>query len=244
MRQKDHITKIYSQYWIKAAQKYAETNYINCFIPLLLGMLNREEFQSRSALEVAIGTGFPVAYEIRRAGFFVTGVDLSFDLIKVCRVNGVVGDAEDLPIRSDTFAITYCLQSTWYFPSLTKALHEMHRITAPGGYIVFDLMNRHSPRIIWHCLRNKLLKRIVFLLFNIKRVILRQDLLDIFYHDPEIPASPRSVRAVLDARCCSCQTLLPKDIDKVQNGMFKKRNRFLVGLSPRQIFVCRKVLRT
>ena len=74
-------------------------------------------------LEVAIGTGYPIADHLQKAGHEVHGIDISPDLVRRCRelnpaIQAKVGDAEHLEYPDATFDATYCFHSSWYFPNL------------------------------------------------------------------------------------------------------------------------------
>jgi hypothetical protein len=44
--------------------------------------------------------------------------------------------------RDDTFDITYCFHSSWYFPDVNAVIDEMLRVTRTGGLVMFDIQNQ------------------------------------------------------------------------------------------------------
>ena len=103
-------------------------------------------------LEVAIGTSYPIADFLQKAGYVVHGIDISPNLIDECRklnpnITCKVADAEDLEYEDNYFDATYCFHSTWYFPHLNSAIDEMIRVTRPEGMVIFDIQNRNNRKI-------------------------------------------------------------------------------------------------
>jgi ubiquinone/menaquinone biosynthesis C-methylase UbiE len=103
-------------------------------------------------LEVAIGTGVPFADYFQKKGYVVFGVDLSSELIEVCRTSNpnircTVGNAEALPCANDSFDCVYCFNATFLFLDLEKAIDEMLRVVRLGGLVIFDVMNKHNKKI-------------------------------------------------------------------------------------------------
>jgi len=149
MDRKQYMKQVYPKYWMTAREKiYGFSPYDKNICRYLLERIPAEE----EVLEVAIGTGYPIAEYLRGARYSVCGLDISADLVEQCRrrnpdIACVVGDVEDLPYRNCNFACTYCFHSTWYFPNLTKAIDEMLRVTQLSGVVLFDIQNRNAKDI-------------------------------------------------------------------------------------------------
>lgn len=149
-----YIRNVYSKYWLKAYdRKYGFSSYDRSFIQFLLGQINGLRTQDNCRLlEVAIGTGYPVADILQRTGLDVHGVDISPRLVERCRhlnsdIHAVTGSAESLQYTSNCFDIVYCFQSTWFFTNLSRAISEMMRVARPGGLVVFDAQNRNNGQV-------------------------------------------------------------------------------------------------
>lgn len=163
---KNYLAKRYAQFWLHQVKVYGHTSYHQNMLSLIESIGWR--LNGRKMLECGIGTGYPFAMEFACQGWHVYGVDIAPLLIKECYQNARkagldihshVGDVESLPYKDSVFDLTYCLQSTWYFEDLKRAIIEMIRVTKPGGYIIFDIMNLLSSIILrqqlatwWHCL--------------------------------------------------------------------------------------------
>jgi ubiquinone/menaquinone biosynthesis C-methylase UbiE len=149
MDRKRYMKEVYPKYWMTAREEiYGFSRYDKSLCQYLLQRIAVGE----KVLEVAIGTGYPIAEFLQGAGYRVYGVDISADLLEQCRrkipqIACLIGDVEDLPYRGGDFACTYCFHSTWYFPNLTRAVDEMLRVTRPSGVILFDIQNRNAKNI-------------------------------------------------------------------------------------------------
>ena len=132
---KEHMIKRYSKHWIKVRDNDAgQSTYSQNLIKII------KDYSSRGdkVLEVAIGTGQPFAQNLLKDGYTVYGVDIAPNLINKCKqlnptIDCRIADAEKLPFNDGFFNLTYCFNSTWYFPNLHKAIDEMIRVTSPGG---------------------------------------------------------------------------------------------------------------
>lgn len=153
MDRKTYIREVYSKYWIDAREKvYGFSEYDKRLCSLVLERLNGYAPQDTRILEVAVGTGYPFADFFQKAGYNVSGIDLSDTLVAKCGklypdVKAIVGDAENMPYLDGSYDTTYCFHSTWYFPDLLRALGEMLRVTRPGGHVLFDIQNGDNSAI-------------------------------------------------------------------------------------------------
>jgi SAM-dependent methyltransferase len=149
MDRKEFMRSVYSGYWLGARDK------IYGFMPYdrqLCDYVSAELVGGGRVLEVAIGTGYPIADHLQKAGHEVHGVDISPDLVQRCRelnpaIVAKVGDAENLDYADATFDATYCFHSSWYFPDLARAIGEMVRVTRPGGAVLLDIQNATNPQV-------------------------------------------------------------------------------------------------
>lgn len=98
-------------------------------------------------LDVGCGTGIVArtfAPHVGERGR-VTGLDLNDDMLAVARsvsagiqpaIEWRQGDAAALPFADGAFDIVTCQYSMQFFPDVSAALREMHRVLAPGGRVV------------------------------------------------------------------------------------------------------------
>ena len=97
----------YAKYWINAR------NLIYGTMPYDLSMIDKiDEILKKSSvkkiLEVAIGTGDPIAADLLGKGYQMSGVDISEILIakykeNYPKINAIVGDAENIKLSNGSF---------------------------------------------------------------------------------------------------------------------------------------------
>ena len=148
MDRKKYMKEVYPKYWITAREKiYGFSEYDKN----LCRFISERVPAGEKLLEVAIGTGYPIAEFLQKAGYSICGIDISEELIQKCRqlnpnIKCMIGDVENLPYRDSSFGCTYCFHSTWYFPNLAKAIDEMLRVTRSPGVIIFDIQNLNEKK--------------------------------------------------------------------------------------------------
>lgn len=148
----------------------------------VMDLICKEVPLDEKILEVGIGTGDPLADYLCKVGHRVYGIDVSPKLIKKCKkVNDKIickiSSAEDIKYLDYYFQCVYCLNSTWYFLDLQKAISEMIRVTKYNGIILFDIQNRNNKKICDGYLkglkRTKLSSQIFIQIKNILRLMLK-----------------------------------------------------------------------
>ncbi len=97
-------------------------------------------------LEVAVGTGANLSYIAKRIGQGeIYGLDISEGMLARCRSNMrkegikarlVLGKAEDLPYRDNSFDAVLGFGAINFIPDKKKAIDEMIRVARPGAKIV------------------------------------------------------------------------------------------------------------
>lgn len=94
-------------------------------------------------LEVSIGTGGNLHYLPVKVDYF--GLDLSWGMLKKCQRNMktwqkdaelILGNAEELPLRAETFDAVLHVGGINAFNDRGRAIHEMIRVARPGAKIV------------------------------------------------------------------------------------------------------------
>tara|TARA_Y100001980_G_C14430332_1_gene218999 strand:+ start:59 stop:799 length:741 start_codon:yes stop_codon:yes gene_type:complete len=143
---KEYMRSSYSKYWKNVRKNvYGFMEYDKAFINLI------DNFSKKSGkiLEVAIGTGEPIADNLEKIGYKVYGIDISDRLIDECKKNNKnirceVGDAEKLKFANAEFDLTYCVHSSWFIPDFEMAITEMVRVSNKGGVVLFDILNMHN----------------------------------------------------------------------------------------------------
>ena len=109
-----------------------------------------EKFLSHSKegkiLDIACGTGRIFPFYRKREIF---GVDISKDMLKIAKKKNPeshlkIGDAENLPFRSDSFPVVITSRFICHTPEYIKVIKEMTRVTKKGGSLIIDFPNKHS----------------------------------------------------------------------------------------------------
>lgn len=94
-------------------------------------------------LEVSVGTGVNLHYLPVKAACY--GLDLSWGMLQRCRQNLrrwqleaelIMGNAEELPLRDNSFDVVFHVGGINAFNSRTSAINEMIRVARPGTKIV------------------------------------------------------------------------------------------------------------
>ena len=75
--------------------------------------------------------------------------DISFEMLNACKHYQekfkyqrmplrICCDANNLPFKSKSLPFAFCYETLHHFPDPTPIIHEIHRVLAPGGYLLFD----------------------------------------------------------------------------------------------------------
>ncbi len=102
-------------------------------------------------LDVGCGPG-AYAQQLQQRGFNVYGIDVSGQLLQVCKSRLGLPDpvfhrhfkeakVEQIPFESATFDILVCIGVIGYVTSEEVALREMLRVLRPGGYLILGVEN-------------------------------------------------------------------------------------------------------
>lgn len=101
-------------------------------------------------LDAGCGTGY-FSHAWRMRGHCVTALDLAPGMLDKARENGCAdrylqGDIEHLPLEDASVDLCFSNLAVQWCTSLKAALKEMHRVTRPGGKILFSTLAEHSLR--------------------------------------------------------------------------------------------------
>lgn len=104
-------------------------------------------------LEVAPGPGYLAVEMARLGGIHVTGLDISHSFVEIASENARQaavsvdfrhGDAESMPLDSESFDLIVCQAAFKNFARPVDALNEMHRVLRTGGTAVIQDMSRDA----------------------------------------------------------------------------------------------------
>lgn len=87
------------------------------------------ERQGMTALDVGCGPG--LVMELLSPFLDVMGLDIDPEMVRQVRAKGmeaVLGDAQDLPFKDDSFDLVYCSFTMMWLPDQQKAIQEMARV--------------------------------------------------------------------------------------------------------------------
>ncbi len=243
MDRKRYMRDIYSRYWLTAREKiYGFLEYDKNLCKYICDHVQA----GGKLLEVAIGTGYPFADFLQKAGYSVHGINIAPSLIEKCRqlnpnIDCQVGEAESLNYPDNYFDGTYCFHSSWYLYDLIKAVDEMLRVTRPGGLVMFDIQNRNNRKIESIYRRNIFLnRRSVRYPLNVARVILRKGIpvwnwnCDV----EQVPTYPESIYGYLKERGITnpqLQIMVRKEDESIEKSVIGSLEDFA-----RLVFVIKK----
>ena len=135
--------------------------------PEIMPFAQFTRWRGKKVLEVGVGAGTDFLQWVR-AGALAHGMDLTQEGIDHVQnrlaVYGLecedlrVGDAENIPHASNSFDLVYSWGVIHHSPDTVKALHEIARVTKPGGHAKIMVYNRRSPYVVYKYLRWGLLK--------------------------------------------------------------------------------------
>lgn len=119
-------------------------------------IFTKELFGNKTVLEIGCGQGIET-YMAKRAGARqVFAMDISDGSVRTAKSNlksgsvtGVdflVGDAETLPIASNSFDMAYSIGVLHHTPDTSKTLAELHRVLRPGGKALIMLYAKNNPK--------------------------------------------------------------------------------------------------
>jgi len=106
---------------------------------------------ARHILDVGCGTGDLTArLQSELEPELIAGCDFSAGMLEQARartraVHWLQGDALRLPFRDGLFNALVSTEAFHWFPDPMAALHEFHRVLAPGGIVLVALVNVRVP---------------------------------------------------------------------------------------------------
>ncbi|MFO7922729.1 MAG: class I SAM-dependent methyltransferase [Bacteroidales bacterium] len=110
------------------------------------------DITGKNILEVGCGRGGGLSYINRYlAPDSLTGVDLNAKAIQFCKkqykeknINFVQGDAQRLPLETNSFDVVLNVESSHRYPQKELFFNEVYRVLKPGGYFLFtDFRDDH-----------------------------------------------------------------------------------------------------
>jgi ubiquinone/menaquinone biosynthesis C-methylase UbiE len=143
-----HFDGPYADFWKDQARRYGHDEGHQRLIDLVASRVP----PGGLLLDCGMGNGFPFTIAWSKT-LKVAGSDLSARALALARpqLSGgagarlAAGDLGALPFRTGAAGVVVCARTTNYVPCFFKALAELWRVTAPGGWLAFDCFNRAHP---------------------------------------------------------------------------------------------------
>lgn len=161
--------------------------------PEIFSFAQFSRFNNKKVLEVGVGAGTDFLQWVR-SGAQAYGIDATLEAIEHTRqrlsVYGLstpyyleVADAQALPFDNESFDLVYSWGVIHHAPDTQKCLHEIIRVTKPGGSIKVMVYNRYSLFAVYRWLLAALFKGKPF-----------QSLKTVLYHNQESPGTQAFTR--------------------------------------------------
>ncbi|MBI6546604.1 MAG: class I SAM-dependent methyltransferase [Cyanobacteria bacterium NC_groundwater_1444_Ag_S-0.65um_54_12] len=138
------------------AQRYQVNIYNDSFVTTLKNL--REialaiQYSRGRVLDAGAGTG-RFTIPLYDAGFDVTGLDISAEMLDVARqaagvrpIPFIAGSVFELPYEAASFDTIVSITVVPHFPQWTDILREYARVLRPGGRMIFNMCS--LPNVIW-----------------------------------------------------------------------------------------------
>lgn len=121
------------------------------FIQLYNRVVQDIDLQNKDIVEVGCGQGaggvFLVQYKHPRS---YIGIDLSEKAIGFCQQHNkftnmqwMQGSSDNLALPDESVDVVINIESSHFYPSMRRFIHEVHRILKPNGYVAFADLRLH-----------------------------------------------------------------------------------------------------
>ena len=142
---------MYSDVFCKVYNEFGWNYYPEIFGEQLLQWLKLQNLQPRSSMDLACGTGI-LCEILQNSGIEASGMDFSAGMIEIARQRTpeIRYDVADMiTYRPDEkFDLVTCTgDAINHIPSLSdvgRIFENVYAYTSPGGYFVFDILNRQE----------------------------------------------------------------------------------------------------
>lgn len=144
MEEVQYYKEIYSKYWADQTKKYGYAPYEQNRVKLVA------QSSPKRVFEVGIGTGWPIGVALKEKGIVVDGCDIAENSVTLAQENldnkkGIwAGDVLEYKGADEMYDAVYCVRASWYMPRFYSTVKKMVSMTKPGGYIIFDVMDKDS----------------------------------------------------------------------------------------------------
>lgn len=144
MEETQYYKTVYNKFWAEQTKKYGYAPYEQNLVRLIAKSSPQRVF------EVGIGTGWPIGAALKKQGIKVDGCDIAESSVALAKKeldneNGIwIGDVFEYRENKECYDVVYCVRASWYMSNFYRTVKKMISMTKPGGYIIFDVMDRNS----------------------------------------------------------------------------------------------------
>lgn len=144
MDEVQYYKTVYNKFWEKQTKKYGYGAYEQNLVKLILTSKPQKVF------EVGIGTGWPIGAALKEKGIEVDGCDIAETSIALAQraldnEKGIwSGEVYEYKGKNEVYDVTYCVRASWIIPNFYQVIEKMISMTKPGGYIIFDVMDKNN----------------------------------------------------------------------------------------------------
>lgn len=144
MNEIQYYKEVYNKFWVKQVKKYGYEKYEQNLVRIIA------ETGPKRVFEVGIGTGWPIGTALKEKGIKIDGCDIADSSVAVAQKTldnekGIwSGEVYEYKGEGEVYDVTYCVRASWIIPKFRQVIKKMISMTKPGGYIVFDVMDRNS----------------------------------------------------------------------------------------------------
>jgi SAM-dependent methyltransferase len=228
-------TKQAATFWNSELESYGKSAYVDGVLDLI------RTTSPKAVFELSVGNGRSFAGPLSEEGTDVHGCDISDVLIDELHelypnIEAYSAGYEDFSNKEevDTYDVTYCVRSSWYFSDIYTALDNMISITKPGGMVIIDIMNADAISVKKGLsnLRKKKMKqwvknKIKLLLNLVVKNTYKQDV--IFRTDH--PVRPALFEAYLDNHGLTYEKLCFEQITGKESSLVEDSIRYLYRIT-------------
>ena len=137
--------------WWDGSVRWLRT--LHNMVPARLAYFDRfvDDWSGKHVIDIGCGGGF-MAEALAKRSAHVVGIDPSEGAVQAARIHAAahnlsidyeIGQAEYLEFGDESFDIVVCVDVLEHVESLEKTIQQIARILKPGGFFLFDTINRN-----------------------------------------------------------------------------------------------------
>lgn len=149
--QQYYSKRVHDYDWQKARTWKNEAGFGSAVLNEIIEAMPRTK--TGLGLEVGIGSGRVSLPLVKETKLSIVGLDLSKEMLRLvkrkirhskARVDLLLGDAEHLPFRNESFNLLLCISTFHYFDSYHEPLTEFSRVLKTSGVFIYGEVTMHE----------------------------------------------------------------------------------------------------